>query len=686
MVYYKPLCRALRDVALHGPLEIRVPQRNHAKMKKKLSLQEYRAKRIAEFERRKVEERNLINGFKPYPLEENEFQKNVNRRYYEAEIKLSRALQKFRKAYYKKLIENQCTDPSSASFTVQRSIITAIRKSDFVQKVARADIEDVIEKEFIPYLDVEQPRAFVEKVNKERGTKLEEYQSSVEQNVALRGLLQQAAKDSFYIFVLLFAPLLMPEFKDSPFIKVICDKLQEVYETPNKRQQINLPPRAGKSKIGSILFPAWVYGKRPDWYVMHLCDTITSGSKFGGDIRDIIKLAEYKKVFPETVISDTASARDNWETTEKGVYRAIGANTGAAGKGGHLLIIDDLITEQSFRNEAFLDKLFDIWPHGYESRLMEGGRIVIINTRWSLRDLSGWLLDRAAKDSFLYQWDVLKIPAILDEKAAKLLNLPEGSSYCPERWPLTALEVVKRGMANPYWQATYMQNPVALDGNIIKVENFHRFPAGQPLKTNFIIASADTAYSIKTTADYSVIQIWAIVDNFKQDSQGNTFNVPSIALVDMVRGRYEYPDLLNKCAEVQEKFQPDVWLVEKKSSGYSLVQDMRRRGYFIHEFDPKGSDKVTRAVSVTPFIDAGRVMVPDIAWADPFENECRVFPRGAHDDTVDTFTQTVIYLRDSFAIDRYTGDKEEPAPTIEEQEDARSLEEITNKTTQKGYW
>ena len=100
---------------------------------------------------------------------------------------------------------------------------------------------------------------------------------------------------------------------------------------------------------------------------------------------------------------------------------------------------------------------------------------------------------------------------------------------------LSAFGYYQKGMAQPYWLATYMQNPVALDGNIIKVENFIKFPTGAPLNATFILASADTAYSVKTTADYSVIQIWAVVLREATDSQGVVHKIPSIALLDQVR-------------------------------------------------------------------------------------------------------------------------------------------------------
>jgi predicted phage terminase large subunit-like protein len=209
-------------------------------------------------------------------------------------------------------------------------------------------------------------------------------------------------------------------------------------------------------------------------------------------------------------------------------------------------------------------------------------------------------------------------------------------------------------MPRSQWLALYQQEPIALDGNIIKTENFVKFNLKESLEVSHVIAVADTAFSTKNTADYSVIQIWGVVTHEECDSQGVVTKVPRIALLDMARGRYEYPDLIKVCEEMDAKHNPDVWVIEKKASGQSLIQDLRRRGFFITEFMPD-KDKLTRVVACTPFIEGKRLMVPEVKWAEDFLDEAKAFPKGSHDDTVDCMSMAVLYLRDTFHI-RYDQD------------------------------
>lgn len=315
---------------------------------------------------------------------------------------------------------------------------------------------------------------------------------------------------------------------------------------------------------------------------------------------------------------------------------------------------DDLVSEQTAGSKGAMEEIYEWWPQGFESRLLEGGRIVLINTRWSQLDPAGWLLQRSKDDGVLDQWKIISIPALLTAEASALIGHPEGTSYWPEVWKTETLIKKQRGMPRSQWMALYQQEPIALDGNIIKTENFVPFSVHDKLTPSFVLAVADTAFSTKTTADYSVIQIWAVVEHERADSEGNTYKVPCVALIDMVRGRFEYPDLVTRCAEVEEKHNPDLWLIEKKASGQSLIQDLRRRGYFIQEFNPD-KDKVTRVVACTPFIDDKRVMVPDTRWADNFIDEAKAFPKGTHDDTIDCLSMAILYLRDAYHL-RYDED------------------------------
>jgi len=189
---------------------------------------------------------------------------------------------------------------------------------------------------------------------------------------SLRNITVMLARENFYAFVQLMGPFIVPGFIDSPHIKVICNALQRVYETPNARLMIFLPPGASKSILGSLLFPAWVYGRSPDWQILHVGHGSDFIAVFGGKIRDLLKTAEYQEIFPNVTLSDSFTSRDYWETTAKGVYRCAGVGGGIAGKRGHIgicgLDTNYVITEgkgpQQLKNIKEGTKI--LGPNGYE--------------------------------------------------------------------------------------------------------------------------------------------------------------------------------------------------------------------------------------------------------------------------------------------------------------------------------
>ena len=78
---------------------------------------------------------------------------------------------------------------------------------------------------------------------------------------------------------------------------------------------------------------------------------------------------------------------------------ATGTATGTAtGFGCSLMIIDDLIknAEESY-NENILEKHWDWFTNTMLSRLEEGGKIIIIMTRWATGDLAGRALEHLKK-------------------------------------------------------------------------------------------------------------------------------------------------------------------------------------------------------------------------------------------------------------------------------------------------
>ena len=287
---------------------------------------------------------------------------------------------------------------------------------------------------------------------------------------------------------------------------------------------------------------------------------------------------------------------------------------------------------------------------------MPNGSILIINTRYHYDDLCGWLLKQQEEmDQYeTIPWDVIKIPAWLDNEAAKLLELPEGSSYFPEWKPDKILQIdeneIKASNGARYWNALYMQNPTPEEGGLIKKRWVKWWEHDQPPTCDFILQTYDTAFSTRTTADFSVIQTWGIFSLYDQDDRGNETYMSNLILLGNIKGRFEYPELRRMAQMMYKDHKPDVCIIEKKASGQSLIQDMRRSGLPVLEYLPD-RDKVSRVYAASPLMESGRVWIPkNKRWADDLLEELIQFPNAAHDDQVDALTMAIHYLKESWHL------------------------------------
>ena len=486
----------------------------------------------------------------------------------------------------------------------------------------------------------------------------------------------------FMTFVRMMAPLLIADFKMGRHIELICNKLQQVDDGTCRRLMVFLPPRSSKSVICSKLFPAWYMGRHPNHEILSVSHSDQLSSDFGRAVRDLVGNEMFQTIFPEVKLRSDVRSAGKWQTNHNGVYVAAGVKTQIAGRGAHVAILDDVMSEEDAFSEAGRRYIKEWFPAGLRTRLMPAGSIVIINTRYHEDDICGWLLENEKNsdmaEEILYPWEVIKIPAWLDEHAAQLLNLPVGSSYFPEWKPDNVLRMdeleIKRHNGSRYWQSLYMQDPTPAEGGIIKKGWFQRWPHNDPPECEFIIQTMDTAFSAKTTADYSVMQTWGIFETFEVDSTGKERLLPQLILLGNVRGRFEYPELRLTAQEEYEKHQPDAIMIEKKASGQSLLQDLRRAGLPVLEFTPD-RDKVSRANAATPFLESGRVWLPEKKeWAFDLIEEAISFPNARYDDQVDAMVMAVLYMRDSW----YVSHEDDP--------DYDEGDEDTYKPPRKGYW
>ena len=434
---------------------------------------------------------------------------------------------------------------------------------------------------------------------------------------------QSAAHDDF----LTFTKHVWPESIEGKHHKIIAEKFNRLAKGQVKRLIINMPPRHTKSEFASNLLPAWMVGRKPDLKIIQTTHTTELALRFGRKAKNLIDSPEYQQLF-KTRLKEDSQAAGKWETEQGGEYYAAGVGSAITGRGADLLIIDDPHSEQDALNVDALEKAYEWYTSGPRQRLQPGGAIVVVMTRWSMKDLTGALL-KSQKELKADQWEVVEFPAIL----------PSGKPVWPGYWKLAELESVKASLSVGKWSAQWMQNPTSAEGSIIKREWWKVWDKNYIPPLQHIIQSYDTAFLKKETADYSAITTWGV---FYPDADSPA----NLLLLDAVKERLEFPELRKKAYEQFKYWNPETVIVEAKASGLPLTYELRKMGIPVINFTPsRGNDKHARVNSVAPLFESGIIWAPEDKFAEEVIEECAAFPYGDNDDLVDSTTQAVMRFR-----------------------------------------
>ena len=436
---------------------------------------------------------------------------------------------------------------------------------------------------------------------------------------------QKVSQDKYMDFV----KRIWPSFIEGRHHKIYADKLQQVADGKIKRLIVNMPPRHTKSEFASYLFPSWLMGRRPDLKIIQATHTAELAVGFGRKVKNLIDSEDFRDIFPEVKLAADAKASGRWSTNKGGEYYAVGVGGALAGRGADLLIIDDPVSEQDALSPTALDSIYEWYTSGPRQRLQPGGSIIVVMTRWGIKDLTARVLQKQAQGG-ADKWEVVEFPAIFPDTDNVLW---------PEYWSREELEGVKASIPVGKWNAQYMQNPTAEEGAIIKREWWNVWDHDDPPVVDYIIQSYDTAFTKSERADYSAITTWGVFHPDEGDEA-------AIILLDAEKGRWEFPELKDAAMRLYEEFEPDMVLIEQKASGTPLTQDLRKMGIPVSGFTPgRGADKFSRMNACSPVFESGMVYAPDTRWAEEVIEECASFPYGDHDDLVDSMTMAVMRFR-----------------------------------------
>lgn len=438
-----------------------------------------------------------------------------------------------------------------------------------------------------------------------------------------------------------FCKHMQADYKVGKHHRILANLLMEIAEGKKDRICVNIPPRHGKSQLVSIYFPAWFIGRQPNKKVMMVSHTTDLAVDFGRKVRNLIDSPEYKQIFPTVSLAADSKSAGRWNTNVGGEYYACGIGSSIAGRGADLLLVDDPHSEQDIINGNFevFEKAYEWFTYGARTRLMPGGRVAIIQTRWHLDDLTG----RAVKDMALNdgadQYEVVEFPAILDT-IDKVTGLTVPKALWPEFYDLPALLRTKATMPLFQWNAQYQQNPTAEEAAVVKREWWNIWDKDAPPVCEYVIMALDAAAEAHNRADFTAITTWGVFFN-------ETTHAHNIILLNAIKRRMEFPELKKLAQEEYKEWKPDSFIVEKKSSGTALYQELRRMGTPVQEYTPhRGSgDKLARLNSVADIVASRLCWVPQTRWAEEVVEEIAGFPFMSHDDLVDTTVMALMRFR-----------------------------------------
>jgi predicted phage terminase large subunit-like protein len=424
---------------------------------------------------------------------------------------------------------------------------------------------------------------------------------------------RQARKD-----LIAFTEFTLPNYAAVAHHYKIAEALHRVVDGASKRLMIFMPPRHGKSELASKRFPAWYIGQYPDREIICASYAQELANEFGRNVRNTIGSQEFRAVFGNVELAPDSSAANRWHTSYGGSYVAAGVGGAITGRGADLLVIDDPIkNREDADSEIYRDRVWDWYRSTAYTRLMPGGAIVLIQTRWHDDDLAGRLLQ--AQEDGGDQWEVIELEAIADGKA-----------LWPEWYDLDALEGIRNTIGPREWSALYQQQPTPDEGDFFKKAWIRTYQEA-PSKDLLTIYGASDYAVTADDGDYTVHGVIGV------DGDDNIF------LLDWWRGQTESHEWVEAVIDMMERWKPRQWGEENgqiiKSIGPFLQQRMHERRVYCHrEQYASAADKPTRARSIQARMAMGKVYFPTAEWSLPLKDELLRFPTGRHDDQVDVLS------------------------------------------------
>jgi predicted phage terminase large subunit-like protein len=413
-----------------------------------------------------------------------------------------------------------------------------------------------------------------------------------------------------------YTMLMNPRYVAAEFHKRTCLALEAIERGDIDRLMIFMPPRTGKSELGSRSFPAWYLGKNPLRQVICASYSTDLAVDFGRDVRNAVNSPEYKAIFPGTELAQDSQAANRWHTNQGGSYVAAGVGASITGRGADLLNIDDPIKDRrEADSKAVKDALWGWYRSTAYTRLMPKASIVCIQTRWAEDDLAGRILNQKGE-----KWEMIEFPAINDQ----------GEALWPERYPIEELKRTRAVIGEREFSALYQQKPMPDEGTFFQRSWFGWYdPKELPECKRYM--TSDFAVT-EDGGDFTTIM-----------TNGVDSNDDIYVAIDYWTGQTSADKWIDEICNQIIRNKPMAFFGEggpiRRSIEPFLLKRMRERKAFCRvDWIPSIADKTSRARAFQARASMGKVKLPNNEWGYSILSQLLSFPAGMQDDDVDTLS------------------------------------------------
>ncbi len=420
--------------------------------------------------------------------------------------------------------------------------------------------------------------------------------------------------------------------------RVLGAALEEVEKGKYKRLQVSMPPRHGKTKLASHMFPAWYIGRHPERSII----VATYSEKFAWDhgraVRDLIESPLFAQIFPNVRLKPGSASMDRLETEQGGVLFFLGRGSGVTGRGADIILLDDPTKDRKEADSPTIrEDLWKWYTQVLQTRLMtKDGAIILIQTRWTEDDMVGRLTDPmnpCYSEDEAAKWRVIDMPAIAREK--DVLGRKPGEALWPERFDREYLDNLRQTDIRGF-QALYQGRPTPEEGSFFKaihLRTYARMRDMPPKEKLRFYGASDHAVSLEQGRDKTCLMVIGV------DERDDIWVQP-----DIFWKQADTSMVVENMIALMGVYNPLFWWAEKghisKSIGPFLRKRMLEKRVYcsIQEVNPIG-DKQTRAQAIQARMSLMKVHFPGFTrwWAEAHDQLLK-FPQGVHDDLVDTLS------------------------------------------------